>query len=101
MDEKRIEEINLRKLRNIGDLKLIDFHEMVMKILKKRIKGRVTFNVKLDEITITYQVFLNVGRSYYSTINYEEIIRTNFNWSLFCTIFLDNIRDSYLKDIFN
>lgn len=104
MDEEmieKIEEINLRKLKEEADPRIINFHERFIDILKRLFKGIVTFKFNRDEHEIIYTVYLFTGKNYNTKITFSEIVNPCFIDSVFINEFIEYVKHDYLKNILN
>lgn len=98
---KKFQERNREKFYRIADQRIIEFHERFMDIIRKIFKGKLIFRFNIDNYEIAYELYLDVGKNYRTTITFDEILSLNFNSSVFIETFIEYVKHDYLKNILN
>ena len=100
---EEIEKINRKKFYSMADQRIIDFHERFIDIIGKIFKGKVIFRFNIGEnnYEMIYELHLDIGKNYGTSITFYEILNFNFNSSEFINAFIDYVKHDYLRNILN
>lgn len=90
----------IKSLDSIGDKRIIQFNDEVIKYLQKTIKGSIEIRLDIDLQELSYIVHIDYDDRYFSeSIKFDEILRFDMYVYRFCDNFIERIREYYLSKI--